>query len=117
MSGPKSSRYTLTPAQRKALMISLQKNIVQQERIKLSALLAQMENEENRIQHYGNDHVKEKPLDTAQLIRQYSPLLSESLSDDLEALSAQSNALRSARQAISRTLTVMKQTKEEAKAS
>lgn len=54
----------------------------------------------------GNDHVKEKPLDTAQLIRQYSPLLSESLSDDLEALSAQSNALRSARQAISRTLTV-----------
>lgn len=117
MSGPKSSRYTLTPAQRKALMISLQKNIVQQERIKLSALLAQMENEENRIQHYGNDHVKEKPLDTAHLIRQYSPLLFESLSDDLEALSAQSNALRSARQAISRTLTVMKQTKEEAKAS
>ena len=117
MSGPKSSRYTLTPAQRKALMISLQKNIVQQERIKLSALLAQMENEENRIQHYGNDHVKEKPLDTAQLIRHYSPLLSESLSDDLEALSAQSNALRSARQEISRALTVMKQTKEEAKAS
>lgn len=117
MSGPKSSRYTLTPAQRKALMISLQKNIVQQERIKLSALLAQMENEKNKIQHYGNDHVKEKPMDTAQLIRQYSPLLSESLSDDLEALSAQSIALRSARQAISRTLTEMKKTKEEAKAS
>ena len=117
MSGPKSSRYTLTPAQRKALMISLQKNIVQQERIKLSALLAQMENEKNKIQHYGNDHVKEKPMDTAQLIRQYSPLLSESLSEDLEALSAQSIALRSARQAISRTLTEMKKTKEEAKAS
>lgn len=117
MSGPKSSRYTLTPAQRKALMISLQKNIVQQERIKLSALLAQMENEKNKIQHYGNDHVKEKPMDTAQLIRQYSPLLSESLSEDLEALSAQSIALRSARQAIFRTLTEMKKTKEEAKAS
>ena len=117
MSGPKSSRYTLTPAQRKALMIALQKNIVQQERIKLSALLAQIENEENKIQHYGNDRVKEKPKDTAQLIQQYSPLLSESLSDDLDALSAQSNALRSARQAISQALTVMKKTKEEAKAS
>lgn len=117
MSGPKSSRYTLTPEQRKALMITLQKNIIQQERVKLSALLAQIENEANNIQHYGNDHVKEKPLDTSLLIRQYSPLLSERLLDDLESLNAQSNALRSARQTVTRAQTAMKKTAEGAKIS
>lgn len=117
MSGPKSSQYTLTPEQRNALMITLQKNIVQQERIKLSSLLAQIENEVNIIQRYADNHVKEKSKDPAQLIRQYSPLLSESLSNNLDALSMQSNALHSARQAVSQALTAIKKTEEEAKVS
>ena len=117
MSGPKSSRYTLTAAQRRALMITRQKNIIQQERIKLSSLLAQIENEAHTIQIYANGRVNEESLIAKQLIQQYSPLLSRSLSDDLDALSAQSKALCSARQKISQMQTSLKKKTEEAKIS
>ncbi len=117
MSGPKSSRYALTAAQRRALMITYQKSVIRQERVKLSALLAQIENEALILQRNARDQEKEKALDGARLIRQYSPLLSESLSDDLDALSAQSKALRSARQAVARTQAVMKKNAENAEIS
>ena len=117
MSGPKSSRYTLTAAQRRALMISMQKQIVQQERIKLSAMLAQIENEAHRIQTYANGQASKKTLDAERLIQQYSPLLSASLPDDLDALADQSKALLSARQTISQTQQAIKKAANEAKTS
>ena len=115
MSGPKSSRYTLTAEQRRALMILRQKQIVQQERIRLSAMLAQIENDARNIQYYSEKNETES--DAVRLIQKYSPLLSVSLPDDLDALAAQSNALLSARQTIVQTQQAMKRNANEAKTS
>lgn len=117
MSGPKSSRYTLTPAQRRALMISRQKHLVQQERIHLSALLAQIENDSHSIQAHANETAKAAVANVSQLIQQYFPLLSGELPDELDSLIKQRNTLQSARQAVSRTQRALNQKARETEVS
>ena len=53
MSGPKSSRYTLSPEQRKALMISIAQERARQERLRLAEALARAESETRRVQALG----------------------------------------------------------------
>lgn len=104
MSGPKSSRYTLTAEQRRALQVSLEQRLVRQERARLSALLAQIENISLQAQTFSDGEKEKAAADSAHLIRQYAPLLSDSLPNDLEALAAQKEKLRSARQTVSQEI-------------
>lgn len=90
MSGPKSSRYTLTREQREALMISQQKDIVRRERARFSILLAQVENEALHLQSLS----EERKLKCEALLRKYVPLLSGHLPNDRKLLVAETERIR-----------------------
>ena len=90
MSGPKSSRYTLTREQREALMISQQKDIVRRERARFSMLLAQVENEALHLQSLS----EERKLKCEALLRKYAPLLSGHLPNDRKLLVAETERIR-----------------------
>ena len=117
MSGPKSSRYTLTAEQRRALQVSLEQRLVQQERARLSALLAQIENTSLQAQAFSDGEKEKAAADSARLIRQYAPLLSDSLPNDLEALVAQKEKIRSARQTVNREIKSLNKNVKSMKAS
>lgn len=117
MSGPKSSRYTLTAEQRRALMISIQKRLAQQERVRLSAVLAQIEADSLRAQAIAGDAKKEMAADYERLIRQYEPLLSGELPDDLEALDAGQKKLQAARREAGRAAEDLNRSRAAAEAS
>ena len=75
MSGPKSSRYTLTAEQREKLTIAALQRTLQGERAHLTALLAQVESEGLKYRALGNLAGEKAAVDCEHLIQQYAPLL------------------------------------------
>ena len=114
MSGPKSSRYTLSPEQRKALMISMAQQRARQERARLAAALARAESEERRFQALGEAEKKDAAAALDALAKKYAPLLRGEMPSDLDGLTALNQALRSAQDAAERETKALGEKRTEA---
>lgn len=86
MSGPKSSRYTLTAEQREKLTIAALQRTLQGERSHLTALLAQVESEGLKYRALGNPAGEKAAVNCEQLIQRYAPLLKRGIPDTIKEL-------------------------------